>query len=137
VRAIEHWHGSERTPSLPLSPPAEIRRGGVSVPGGCALSVTVIVTVNGLGRRAAAVSVQRNQALRYWGIRYSTTDCGYGNGAFDEGRVDEEAPQRPPALDDDMIQAIYDGRRERALEDEEEHEDDDGYELSDNDIVDE
>jgi hypothetical protein len=34
-----------------------------------------------------------------------------------------------------MIQAIYDGRRERALEDEEEseYEDDDGYELSEDD----
>jgi hypothetical protein len=56
-------------------------------------------------------------------------------GAFDEERVDEEAPQRPPALDDDMIQAIYNGRRERVEEDEaSEYEDDDGYyELSDDD----
>jgi hypothetical protein len=60
------------------------------------------------------------QTVRYWEIRYSTTDRGYGYGALDEGRGDKEAPQRPPALDDDMIQATYDGRRERALEDEEE-----------------
>jgi hypothetical protein len=77
------------------------------------------------------------QTVRYWGIRYSTTDRGYGYGAFDEKRVDEEAPQRPPALDDDMIQAIYDGRRERVEEDEaSEYEDDDGYELSDDDAMD-
>ena len=85
-----------------------------------------------------------NTCCRYKRVRlfrcipyFSTTDRGYGYGAFDEGRVDEEAPQRPPALDDDMIQAIYDGRRERVEEDEaSEYEDDDGYELSDDDAMD-
>jgi hypothetical protein len=59
-------------------------------------------------RKCNRVSIRRLvlQTVRYWGIRYSTTDRGYGYGTFDEGRGDE-APQRPPALDDDIYDTSY------------------------------
>jgi hypothetical protein len=85
-----------------------------------------------IGRRCLAM-------VRYWGIRYSTTDRGIGYGSLaDENADSSHEQQRPFVLGNSTIQAIYETRRQESLHgDEIEYEADNGFELSEDEEGDE
>jgi hypothetical protein len=78
--------------------------------------------------------------VRYWGIRYLTTDRGIGYGSLaDENADSSHEQQRPFVLGNSTIQAIYETRRqEECLHgDEIEYESDNGFGLSEDEEGDE
>jgi hypothetical protein len=85
-----------------------------------------------IGRRCLAM-------VRYWGIRYSTTDRGIGYGSLaDERNTDSSnEQQRPFVLGNSTIQAIYECRRQEERGDKIEYEADNGFELSEDEEGDE